>query len=188
MFEYLKGELRGRHTSYCVVDVGGVGYRVQIPLSTYRKLPESGPVQIWIYSRMSEEDLSLYGFISEQERDLFATMVDNVPSLGPKKAMGILSTMTAKELMECVHRGEIGRLKNTKGIGDKLASRLVLELRGKLPAAAESEAAPAYNEAVLALVSLGFSRKEAEEAVAKASRAAPNAPLEELIRKSLQSL
>lgn len=188
MFEYLKGELRGRHTTHCVIDVGGVGYRVRIPLSTYRKLPESGPVQIWIYSRMSEDEFALYGFLSEQERDLFATMIDNVPSLGPKKAIAILSSMSAKELMECVHRGEIGRLKNTKGIGDKLASRMILELRGKMPSPAGVEAAPAYNEAILALLSLGFARKEAEEAVSKASRAAPNAPLEELIKKSLLSV
>jgi Holliday junction DNA helicase RuvA len=190
MFEYLRGDLRARHPTRCVVDVGGVAYRVSIPLSTYRALPSEGVVQVWIYTRFSEEQLELFGFVSEEERDLFATMVDTVPSLGPRRALGILSSMTAKELLECVHLGEIGRLRGTKGIGDKLASRLILELRGKLPEKLEGGGSPVssvFSEAVLALVSLGYARKEAEDAVAKARRQiGGEGRLEDLIKRSLE--
>jgi Holliday junction DNA helicase RuvA len=190
MFEYLRGQLVSKDPAHCVVEVAGVAYRVLIPLSTYRNLPERGPVQIWIYSRITEVQMCLFGFISQQERDLFSTMVDTVPALGPRRALQILSGMTAQELLQCVRSGEIGRLTRTKGIGEKLAGRLILELRGKLPARAEEssgQSTSVFNEAVLALVSLGFNRKEAEVAVERAEKGAgPKVRLEELIKRSLE--
>lgn len=188
MFEYLSGEIAARRDGVIVLDVGGVGYRIEVPASAMRVLPESGCVRLWVVSRISQERIELFGFPTAQERDLFETMVETIPALGPRKAIRILSEISVAELLEAVRRGDGERLKNVKGIGEKLAGRLVMELRGRLPSVGESgaEGSSHIREAVLALVSLGYGRSEAENAVGRTVREGGSGlSLEELVKRSL---
>lgn len=186
MFEYLRGELVLKRPGYVVVEVNGVGYRVQVPATTLRALPERGEVKVWTYSRITEEELRLFGFAAPEERDLFALIVESVPMLGPSKALLIFSNISGEQLLSAVRKGDVGLLKRIKGIGDKLATRMIVELRGKLPAASGPEPTSIVNEAILGLVALGYSRQEAAAAVEKAAKEAEDASLEDLIKRSLQ--
>lgn len=186
MYDYLSGRLAVRKPSYAVVDVNGVGYRVEIPLSTYEKLPREGAVKLLVYLRVTEDDHRLFGFLTERERELFLRLM-GVQQLGPSKAIAILSSIAPEPLARAIEAGDAAALKRVKGIGEKLANRLILELRGKLPeeAGKEGEAASIIRDVAGALVSLGYDRRAAEEAAGKAAKAAPGAPVEDLIKRSL---
>jgi holliday junction DNA helicase RuvA len=189
VFEYLNGRLAVRKPSYAVVDVGGVGYRVEIPLSTYEKLPREGAVKLFTYLKVSEDAHKLYGFATEREREIFLKLVDSVQQLGPSKAVAILSSAGPEELVRAIEEGDVGYLKNIKGIGDKIANRLIVELRGKLPEAAGKGSGDASltKDGVGALIALGYDRRQAEDAVRRAQKElGPDAPVEDVIKRSLQ--
>jgi Holliday junction DNA helicase RuvA len=190
MYEYLRGTLARKEGATVVVDVGGVAYRCRIPLTAAPRLPESGQVTLWIHARMSDEQIVMYGFPSKEERDLFETIVETVPALGPARALSILSGIGADELRRAVDKGDVQLLRRTKGIGEKLASRLILELRGRLPQTIPGNNAgdaSIIQEATVALMSLGYGRREADEAVTRALKSMGGPPkLEELIKRSLE--
>jgi Holliday junction DNA helicase RuvA len=188
VFDYVSGRLAARKPSYAVIDAGGVGYRVEIPLSTYERLPREGTVKLYTYLRVSEDDHRLYGFASEREREIFLKLVDGVQQLGPAKAITILSSVSPEQLARAIEEGDVAFLRNIRGIGEKIANRLIVELKGKLPEGAGKEGPDASltKDAVGALVALGFERKPAEEAVRKARKdLGPEAPVEEIIKRSL---
>lgn len=188
MYDYLSGKLAVRKPSYAVVEAGGVGYRVEIPLSTYEKLPRDGPVKLFTWLRVTDDDLRLYGFATEREREIFLRLVEGVQQLGPSKAVAILSSVSPEELARAIEEGDVAFLKNIRGIGEKIANRLVVELKGKLPAAAGKEPPEASlsRDAVAALVSLGFDRRQSEEAVRRARKeVGADGAVEELIKRSL---
>lgn len=188
MYEYVTGKLVSRRPACAVVDVGGVGYRVDIPLSTYEKLPRQGTVTLLTHLHVSEEGHRLYGFLTERERELFRRLTA-VPQLGPAKAVVILSSVAPSELAKAIEAGDVARLRRVKGIGEKIARRLVLELRGKLP---DEEGIgggdPSLTQdAVGALVTLGVDRRQAEDAVRRAFKdLGEGAPVEDVIKRSLQ--
>ncbi len=188
MYDYIAGRLVVRKPTYCVVDANGVGYRLEIPLSTYEKLPRDGPVKVLAYLKVAEDDQKLFGFATEHERDLFLQLLQ-VSQLGPSKAVQILSGITVPELKRAIAEGDVNTLKRVRGIGDKLANRLVVELRGKLPdeiAGKESDGSSRTLDAVSALVALGWDRGAAETAVRRASKdLGAEAPVEDIIRRSL---
>jgi Holliday junction DNA helicase RuvA len=191
VYEYLRGTLVRRDGASVVIEVGGVAYRCLVPLPTAAKLPDPGSeVRLWTHGRLSEEQLVLYGFASMDERDLFETIVDSVPNLGPRRALAVLSNIPAEELLKAVESGDVQQLKRTKGIGEKLASRLVLELRGRLPQFLPGNTAgdsSVIREATVALQSLGYNRREADAAVTRGlKKAGPKPKLEELIKRSLE--
>jgi Holliday junction DNA helicase RuvA len=188
VYDYLSGRLASKSPTQAVLDVNGVGYKIDIPLSTYEKLPREGPVKLLVWLRVSDDDLRLFGFATERERALFLRLVEGVQQLGPSKAIQILSSASFEQLTKAIEEGDVAFLKGIKGVGEKLANRLIVELRGKLPTAAgkEPEDSSISRDAVSALVALGYERKQAEEAVRrvlKDSKVAP--PVEELIRRSL---
>ena len=188
MYDYLSGRLSARHPTYAVIDAGGVGYRVEIPLSTYEKLPREGVVKLYTWLRVSDDDLRLFGFLSERERAIFLRLVEGVQQLGPSKALAILSSASPEELARAIEQGDAAYFRRVKGIGEKLANRVVLELKGKLPeeAGKGAEGASVSRDAVSALVALGYDRREAEEAVRRARKdAAGDVAVEDLIRRSL---
>lgn len=188
MYEYLTGRLVVRKPSYAVVDVGGVGYRVEIPVSTYERLPREGVVRLFTYLRVSEDGHRLYGFATETEREIFLRLVEGVQQLGPAKAVSILSSCTPEDLRRAIEEGDVAFLKNIRGVGEKIAHRLVVELRGKLPEAGEKEGegASLTKDAVGALVALGYDRRQAEEAVRRAQKdLGAGASVEEVIKRSL---
>jgi Holliday junction DNA helicase RuvA len=189
VFDYVSGRLAVRKPSYAVVDAGGVGYRLEIPLSTYEKLPREGNVKLFAYLKVSEDAQKLYGFATEREREIFLKLVDGVQQLGPAKAVAILSSAGPEELVRAIEEGDIAFLKNIKGIGEKIANRLVVELRGKLPESAGKGAGDSSltKDAVGALVALGYDRRQGEEAVRRARKElGPEAPVEDVIKRSLQ--
>lgn len=190
MFEYLKGTLVRKDATSIVVEVGGIAYRCLVPVPDLGRFRE-GEVLVWTHARVTEEEFVLYGFATREARSLFETMIAAVPSLGPKRALAILSNIDSQELLEAVDRGDVALLKRIKGIGEKLAGRLVLELRGRLPRRRPETPGDASSdilrEAALALVSLGYGRKEADNAVLRAwKEMGTDARLEDLIRRSLE--
>jgi Holliday junction DNA helicase RuvA len=188
VYDYLSGRLAAKSPTHAVVDVNGVGYRVDIPLSTYEKLPREGPVKLHVWLKVSDDDLRLFGFFSERERELFLRLVEGVQQLGPSKALQILSSTTTERLTRAIEESDVAFLKNIKGIGEKIANRLIVELKGKLPAPAGKgvEETSISRDAVAALTTLGYERKQAEEAVSRALKDLKGpVGVEEVIRRSL---
>ena len=200
MIALLRGVLLEKHPNQAIVDVGGVGYDVSIPVSTYSHLPDAGSeVRLRIYTHVREDALMLFGFLSQDEKALFEKLI-SVSGIGPKMAMSVLSGIPAVELINSVRRGEVERLVRIPGVGKKTAERMVLELRDKMPAPSGEEAAPpgvpaaaltAVEQDVLsALLNLGCARPAAEAAVRKtrAGGAPPpeSAEFEPLFRRALE--
>lgn len=195
MIAYLRGRLLEKHPNQVIVDVGGVGYEATIPVSSYSALPETGAeVQLRIHTHVREDALSLYGFLSAEEKGLFEKLI-GVSGIGPRLAVTVLSGLSAEALAQAIRAGQTERLVRIPGVGKKTAERLVMELRDKLgaaPAAAPSQAPvplSAIEEDVLsALVNLGCTRAAAEAAIAKARAAGAPAEFEPLFRRALESV
>lgn len=195
MIEYLAGQMVVKKPTHVVVDVGGVAFHVGIPLSTYERLPASGRVKIFTYLKVSDDGMRLYGFATEQERDVFLHLTDSVARLGPAKALSILSNVSISRLVRCIEDEDVETLKRIRGIGEKLAQRLVVELKGKLPLEAmggtsgRGDLGTDAREILQALQSLGYQRQECEEAMKKISKTVgQDAKVEDVIRACLEAL
>jgi len=190
----LAGTLAEKGTERVVVDVGGVGYAVQVSLQTFADLPPAGAsVRLLVHTEVREDAIELIGFLRPDERALFH-LLRKVKGLGPRTALGVLSGMPVAALLATIAGGDDARLQTIPGVGKKLAERIVVECRegaAKLAAGAPRAGAPAaadgvLGEAVSALVNLGYKRGEAERAVQRVER--PAAPLEDVVRAALQGL
>jgi Holliday junction DNA helicase RuvA len=195
MIGQLRGRLAEKRPNQVLVDVGGVGYLVQVPLSTYGALGElHTEVTLLIHTHVREDALALYGFVSAREKHFFEMLL-SASGVGPTLALKILSGMSVEELVPAIRGSDLARLTRIPGVGRKTAERMVVELKDKLETVAvESEkpapASPAGIEAdvVSALVNLGYDGRAAETAVAEAKREAGTANFEKLLRGALQSL
>src|SRR5437867_13395787 len=195
MIGQIRGRLADKRPNQLLVDVGGVGYQVQVPLSTFAALGElHTEVTLLIHTHVREDALALYGFLSSREKHFFELLL-SASGVGPALALKILSGMSVEELVPAIRGGDLARLTRSPGVGRKTAERIVVELKDKLEAVAiESEkpmaASPAGVEAdvVSALVNLGYDARAAEEAAAEAKRAAGAGNFEKLLRAALQSL
>jgi Holliday junction DNA helicase RuvA len=177
MIALLRGILLEKHPNQAIVETGGVGYDVTIPVSTFTHLPEAGTeVRLKIHTHVREDALALYGFLTQDEKALFEKLI-GVSGIGPTLAVKILSGLAAPDLINYIRRGELERLVRIPGIGKKTAERMVLELRDKLPAASGggADSAPAADalspvdqDVLSALLNLGCARPQAEAAVRKA--------------------
>ncbi|MBZ5576295.1 MAG: Holliday junction branch migration protein RuvA [Acidobacteriia bacterium] len=193
MIALLRGVLLEKHPNQVIVETGGVGYDVTIPVSTFTHLPDAGAeVRLRIHTHVREDALALYGFLTQDEKGLFEKLI-GVSGIGPTLAVKILSGVTAPDLIQAIRRGEVERLVRIPGVGKKTAERMVLELRDKLPAAAggEPEAAAAVLSAIeqdvlSALLNLGCARAQAEGAVRKAKAAGAPGEFEPLFRRALE--
>ncbi len=194
MIALLRGTLIEKHPNQAVVDTGGVGYDVIIPVSTFTQLPDAGAeVRLRIHTHVREDALALYGFLTQDEKAMFERLI-GVSGIGPKLAVTILSGLAAPDLVRAIRRGEVERLVRIPGIGKKTAERMVLELRDKLPAPAGEEpetpaaaALSAVDQDVLsALLNLGCGRPQAEAAVRKAKAAGGPGEFEPLFRRALE--
>ena len=176
MITFLNGTLTSALPTQAIVEVGGVGYEVFIPLSSYDKLPAAGdPVRILTHLHVREDAQILYGFMTAAERDLFRLLVNNVSGIGPKLALAVLSGMSVDRFKAAVVNADIASLSKISGLGKKTAERIVLELKDKLGVVAAWEAASAEhapteeqsqaNEAVLALIALGYKQVDAHRTV-----------------------
>jgi len=201
MIAVLRGILLEKHPNQAIVDVGGVGYDVTIPVSTYAHLPDTGAeVRLRIHTHVREDALALYGFLTQDEKALFEKLI-SVSGIGPKMAMAVLSGIPALDLIANIRRGEVDRLVRIPGVGKKTAERMVLELRDKMPAPSGEEAASApgalsgaltaiEQDVLSALLNLGCARPAAEAAVRKARVAGapppPSTEFEPLFRRALE--
>ncbi|MCP5517075.1 MAG: Holliday junction branch migration protein RuvA [Verrucomicrobiales bacterium] len=198
MITFLRGKLVDALPTQVTVDVQGVGYEVLIPLSSYDRLPPpGGDVQLLTHLAIREDAHVLYGFASAAERELFRLLINTVSGIGPKIALNILSGMNPTAFRGAVADGDVKALSRINGVGKKTAERIVVELRDKVGAAGAWEASSAarglspadqkLNDAVLALIALGFKQVEAHDAV-KASQAmlGEQAVVEDLVRAALK--
>jgi Holliday junction DNA helicase RuvA len=187
----VRGRLLRKEPQQAVVDVGGVGYRVTIPLSTFYRLGEPGSeVTLLTHTHVREDALALFGFLTAVEQALFERLIA-VSGVGPKLAVGVLSGIEAPDLVTALRANDLARLTRIPGVGKKTAERLVLELKDQLqdlPSSAEPPTAPggAADDVVSALVHLGYSRPEAERAAERAMREHSDGRFEDLLRFALQ--
>jgi holliday junction DNA helicase RuvA len=198
MITFLHGKLVEALPTQVVVDVNGVGYEVLIPLSSFDKLPPLGSeVKLLTQLVIREDAHTLYGFASVAERDLFRLLVNSVSGIGPKTSLNILSGMNATAFRGAVAGGDVKSLSQISGVGKKTAERIVVELRDKIGAAGVWEAASAQrslspddqkiNDAVLALMALGFKQIEAHDSVRAAQNSlGAKATIEDLVRVCLK--
>jgi Holliday junction DNA helicase RuvA len=200
MITFLEGALVEALPTHIVVNVHGVGYHVFIPLSSFDRLPPLGAaLKILTHLTVREDAHILYGFMSSGERDLFRLLVQHVSGIGPKTALDVLSGMTVANFKSAVVAGDAGLLAKTKGIGKKTAERIIVELKDKVGIAAAWEAASAahaptpqetqINDAVLALISLGYKQVDAHKAVKQVwEKGGPAQGVEDLVRQGLKLL
>jgi Holliday junction DNA helicase RuvA len=191
MISRLKGRIWEKSPLKAVLEVGGVGYEVCVPLSVAEKLGEVGSVvELFVRAVYREESASLYGFLNASERDFFSLLIDKVSGMGPKTALALLSKASAERIMACVEAGDGATLCATPGIGKKTAERLVLELKGALPSSPGGAVIMPEGpvaDARAALISLGYSQSEAIKAVDKALKASSSdASADVLIRACLK--
>jgi len=195
MIGFLRGALVERHPTRLLLDVHGVGYEVLVPLSTYEKFAENGQtITLLTHLHVREDSMQLFGFATSEEKKLFQRLIA-VSGIGPKVALGILSGCGAKDFYQFIRQREVTRLTALPGIGKKTAERLILELRDKLPEMdadmvlpAQSARASQIDEALLALVSLGYNRLQAEKVVRRVHANAPDADSEMLIKLALREM
>lgn len=195
MIAHLRGTLIEKHPNQAVVEAGGVGYDVAIPISTYTALPEVGAeVRLRVHTVVREDAILLFGFATAAEKGLFEKLI-GVSGIGPKMAVGVLSGMAAGELAGVIKAGDVARLTRVPGIGKKTAERMVLELRDKLEGSAAGPAVAVVaamtadeGDVVSALVNLGCQRPAAEAAVKKAAGEAGMVGFEPLFRRAMELL
>lgn len=196
MIASLTGKLRRKSTEYLIVDVSGVGYQVSLPLSTYSSLPPDGEeVSLYIHTHLREDSLSLFGFLTEAEKDMFQLLL-GVSGIGPKLALAVLSGFSVRDLAHAIKASDDSKLCTISGIGKKTAARMVLELKDRITTIALSAsfrqqdmASPGdMDDAVSALVNLGYKKQPVEEALRKIWSNRPGLSLEELIREGLSVL
>jgi len=199
MITFLDGKLVSALPTQATVDVNGIGYEVFIPLSSYDKLPTVGQaIRILTHLAVREDAHILYGFMTVPERDLFRLLVNNVSGIGPKLALAVLSGMSVSNFKTAVVNSDIAAISNISGLGKKTAERIVLELKDKLGVAAAWEAATAAhaptpeqeqaNEAVLALIALGYKQVDAHKAVRDLQTQGQAKSAEELVKLALKKM
>jgi Holliday junction DNA helicase RuvA len=199
MIAHLSGTLLAKAPQSVIIDIGGIGYEVTVPLSTFYTLPEKhGKVSLHIYTHVREDALMLFGFYTPLEKEIF-TMLISVSGIGPKLATNILSGIGPEELLAAMARGDTARMQSIPGIGKKMSERIALELRDKAmklkgtlePLASQvllPEEKGMLDDAASALVNLGYSAKSARDAVEKARTRLETFNLQSLIKEALRVL
>ena len=195
MYEYIKGTVAEVAPAYAVIDAGGVGYYLHISLETYAAVEHASEARLYVHYVVREDAQLLYGFSTKIERELFRLLI-SVSGVGGNTARMILSTYSPRELQGIITSGNAVLLKNVKGLGLKTAQKIIVELSGKLAVlGADTADAPlaaadggSFDEALAALVMLGFARAAAEKGLRAVMRELPQAPVEELIRAALKRL
>ncbi|MBP9841259.1 MAG: Holliday junction branch migration protein RuvA [Simkaniaceae bacterium] len=164
MFEYIKGTLVSATPQKAVLDNQGLGYLLAIPVSVFHQLPQIGTSLLLFVSTIIREDSAKsYGFLTESERNFFEKLI-SISGIGPKTALSLIGHLPEGELLSAIHTGNVSQLTKVPGIGKKTAERLVVEMRGSLPSAAT----PVAQDAISALINLGYSTTDAQKAITKA--------------------
>lgn len=199
MIALLRGELASKSVDHVIIDTGGVGYRLFIPLSTFYALPDAGEVRLLVHTHVREDALLLFGFLTAAEKEMFATLI-GISGIGPKLALNILSHIPVPELQAAVLAGDLKRLSALPGIGKKTAERLILELKDKIgriagPATGQATLAPQPGRApaepladvLSALVNLGYKDTQARK-VLETLEIGAEASMEAILKGALRIL
>ena len=194
MYEYISGAVAEVTPAYAVIDAGGVGYYLNISLETFSAIEHAGQARLYVHYIVREDAQLLYGFATRLERELFRHLL-SVSGVGGNTARTILSTYSPRELQGIIAAGNAVLLKNVKGLGMKTAQKIIVELSGKLTGLAGecASAVPAsggeqMEEALSALVMLGFQKNAAEKVLQAVVRETPSATVEEMVRMALKRL
>jgi holliday junction DNA helicase RuvA len=198
MIAFLRGRVHDKQPNRVVVEVGGVGYEVHVPLSTFYNVGDAGTeVSLRVHTHVREDALQLYGFLTELERQMFERLIA-ISGIGPKLAIVVLSGMETRDFVAAVQRADVARLTGIPGIGKKTAERIVLELKDRLaqiavPAAAGAESSTSAadqlrSDLLSALLNLGYHRQQAEKAIDATVASNPNASFEHAVRTALREL
>lgn len=201
MIAFLSGKLLEKHANTAIVDVGGVGYEVSIPLSTFYELGEIGSdVQLRIYTYVREDTIQLFGFKTNRERELYLRLL-SVQGIGAKSGITMLSGMSADEIIMAIRTDDLARLTSIPGVGRKTAERLVIELRDKVGELSTGGASPLdaktrtslpadeiFEDALSALTNLGYQRVAAEKALKQSVQEGTEISVQKLLRRGLQFL
>ena len=195
MIDYIKGQIDSISPTEVTLETYGIGYRILISLQTYEGLNGKKDAKIYIHHYLREDEELYYGFASKDERELFRLLI-GVSGIGASTARMMLSSLTSDEIRNAIIAEDINQIKSIKGIGLKSAQRLILELKDKVikgggtdtPALFSSSANPATEEAITALVMLGFTKANVTKAVTAVLKEKPSASLEEIIKLALKRL
>ena len=195
MYSHFEGMITVKSPTYAVLDCAGVGYLLNISLHTYSKIPDSGKCRLLSHLAVREDALVLYGFADEEEREVFRQLI-SVSGVGAGTARMILSSLNPAEVVSAIHSGNVAALKSIKGIGEKSAQRIIVDLKGKFGKDSSSGALALSSsdnkhreEALSALIALGFARNMAEKAIDKAIKSEGNVvSVEHLIKIALKNL
>lgn len=198
MIALVRGHLVYKSIDHVIIDVGGVGYRLFIPLSTFYALPEKGEASLYTHTHVREDALLLYGFLTLEEKDFFVALI-GISGIGPKLAINILSHIPVADLKSAIIAGDVNRLSGLPGIGKKTSERLVLELKDKIartevgiaaqgmPSAAGQSSGDLINDVISALVNLGYKENQARK-VLETMELAPDVPMEDVLKGALKVL
>lgn len=193
MIHFLRGKLVEKSPTQIIVDCNGIGYEVNISLYTYERLPSDEAIKIFTYFLVREDTQALYGFIEKSERDIFIKLL-GVSGIGASTARMMFSSLTPQEVVKAIAEADVNTIKSVKGIGMKTAQRVIIDLKDKLTKVDVSEEVLAFgnntnkDEALSALVTLGYSKKQAEQSVTRIVKNNPESSIEDIIKLALKNL
>lgn len=191
MIEYIKGQIAELTPTYAVVECGGIGYLLNITLQTFTRLEGANEARLLVHEAIREDAWQLYGFIDEDERSIFRLLI-GVSGVGANTARMILSSFQSQELSYIIMNGDHARLKNVKGIGLKTAQRIIVDLKDKIKAPGDTlinqpagQSSDTFDEALAALIMLGFAKPQSQKALKKIFDADPTIKVEAAIKRAL---
>ncbi len=193
MIAHIQGKLVEKTPTEVVIDCGGVGYKINISLHTYSLLPNSDQIKLFTYLQVKEDAHTLFGFVEKSEREIFKMLL-SVSGIGASIARTMLSSLEPKQIIQAIASGDVGTVQSIKGIGNKTAQRVILDLKEKVIKLYDlDEVSMVQNntnrdEALSALEVLGFVRKTSEKVIEKIIKEDPDASVESIIKKALKSL
>ena len=186
MYDYISGKISELNPAFVVVDNNGIGFMINISLNCYNEI-------LYVYEAIREDAHVLYGFAAKRERELFLLLI-TVSGVGPNTARMILSSLSPQDLEQCIAQGNVGLLKSVKGIGAKTAQRILVDLKYKIKVASDTlldsdgSSTAVYDEALAALVMLGFTQQMSQKALKKLLKEEPGITVEEAIKKALKMM
>lgn len=192
MITQIEGQLIEKNPTHVVVKCSGISYFINISLFTFQQLPDGELVNIFTHLQVKEDAHTLYGFISRQEREIFRKLI-GVSGIGANTARLMFSSLSPDEITQAIAKGDVDTIKSVKGIGAKTAQRVIIDLKDKIESSVESEnltfqSNTNKDEALSALETLGYSKKQADRVIVKIVKAQPEASIEEIVKQALKNL
>lgn len=195
MYEYIKGKVEEISPAFIIVEAGGIGYNILISLQTYEELKDKGEVKVFLYHHLREDDEQLYGFASKNERELFKHLI-SVSGVGVGSARMMLSSLSDEEIRNAIIGEDVRKIKSIKGIGQKTAQRIILDLKDKIIKGGGGDtiiSVPSANDKIIdeastALLNLGFTKASISKIIPEILKTEPQATIETIIKEALKRL